>query len=212
MKNIPDEKHLEHLLETVPPDPGVRIDIRLAAAPWTRRAVARRRLSFAISLAVLALAVLIGATPQGRVWAQDIIHFFTRANSNNLLLQSWQLTPIPQNPTPDAGFIFNQTVIKVEQQAGFHVLEPISIPDNLSFDGASYEPEHNIVRISYRDNQGGPDDTNGLVLRQESFQTTDDCELCGVVGASAVVETAQIRSVTGEYVVGIWSLTDNGPV
>jgi hypothetical protein len=212
MKNIPDEKQLEQLLETVPPNPSARINTRLAAAPWTRRATVSRRISAAISLAVLTLAILVAATPQGRAWAQEIIYFFTRADSNNLPLQSWQLTPIPENSTPDAGFIFNQAVIKVEQQAGFHVLEPTSLPDNLSFDGASYEPEHNIVRISYRDNQGEPDDTNGLVLRQESFQIADDCELCGVVGASAVIEMVQIGSVTGEYVVGVWKLTDNGPV
>jgi hypothetical protein len=212
MNNIPDEKRLEQLLETVPPNPSARINTRLASAPWTRRATARRRISATISLAVLTLVVLVAATPQGRAWAQQIIHFFTRADSNSLPLQSWQVTPITQNSTPDAGFIFNQTVIEVEQQAGFNVLEPTLLPDILTFDGASYGLEQNIVRIFYRDNQGGPDNTNGLVLRQESFQTADDCELCGVVGASAEVETVQIGSVTGEYVVGVWKLTDNGPV
>jgi hypothetical protein len=212
MKHLPDEKSIEEQLNLLQPLPSQRFYHRMARAAWTPATISRQRAYVVAGLTFLLAAVLLVFTPQGRAWAQDVLHFFTRAESNSLPIQSWQLTPIPENSTPDAGFIFNQAVIKVEQQAGFQVLEPTSLPDNLSFDGASYEPDHNIVRISYRDNQSGPDNTNGLVLRQESFQTADDCELCGVVGASAVVETVQIGSVTGEYVVGVWKLTDSGPV
>jgi hypothetical protein len=131
------------------------------------------------------------------------LRYFTRAESDVLPLQPWQLTPNPETPTPDPGFISNLTVTETEQLAGFDVLEPVSMAGLLKLQGASFDPQLNIVRIFY---------TNGFVLREERTKTNDDCDLCGVVGASAVVETVQIGDVTGEYVVGVWNLTDNGPV
>ena len=173
-----------------------------------------RRLAAVIALATLTLAVAALITPQGQAWAQQVLHFFTRAQSDTLPVQPWQLTPVPQTTAPDPANISDasQPVSAVEQQAGFDVLEPAWLPQVLLFQGATFEPEHTIARIFYRENQGGPDNTNGLVLREEPFQKTDACELCGVVGASASVETVQIGAVTGEYVEGVWNLTDSGPV
>jgi hypothetical protein len=161
---------------------------------------------------VMAFAVLL-STSQGRAWAQEVIlRFFTRAESDTLPVQPFQLTPIPETTTPDPGFIFNQAIVEAGQKAGFTALVPTSLPEILSFEGASYEPEHKIVRIFYRYTQDAGPNTDGLVLREERFQTKDDCELCGVVGASAEVETVQIGDVPGEYVEGVWQLTDNGPI
>ena len=53
---------------------------------------------------------------------------------------------------------------------------------------------------------------NGLVLREERFQTSDDCSLCGLVGASEKIEPVMIGNNSGEYIIGVWKLTDNGPV
>lgn len=170
------------------------------------------RLAATIALALLAGVGLLLATPQGRVWAQGVLQFFTRAESDTLPVQAWQLTPIPTaetTPTPDPASILDasQTVAAVEQQAGFDVLEPTWLPPVLSFAGASLEPDHPIARIFYR-----LEDTNGLVLREQPFARTEDCQLCGEVGASAAVETVKIGDATGEYAEGVWSLTDSGPV
>jgi hypothetical protein len=157
---------------------------------------------------ILAFGVLL-ITPQGRAWAQELIStYFTRAESDTLP----PLTSIPENPTEDPGFTFNQAILDIEQQAGFDVLEPSWLPGILSFDGASYDPEQNITRIFCQYNMEGPDNTNGLVVRQEPFETADNCELCGVVGDSAEIETVQIGNFTGEYVVGVWKLTDSGRI
>lgn len=195
------------------------------------------RLQAILIVAVLMILLVMFATPQGRALAQEILHFFTRAPSDTLPLQSFQLTHLPTldlstptpdrrptpagakgtvlptldsiMPTPDPASIIdaNQTVQEVEKRAGFEVLEPAYLPNIISFTGASFDPEHHIARIFYR-----YWDTNGLVLREEPYQTNDNCELCGVVGASAAVETVQIGNVTGEYAEGVWSLTENGPV
>ena len=51
----------------------------------------------------------------------------------------------------------------------------------------------------YRDSEG-----NGLVLKEEPFQQTDDCGLCGKVGTSAaVVGEGTAVSVGAGVLVGI---------
>ena len=169
------------------------------------------RLASAFLLVVLVLAALLLATPQGRAWAQEVLQFFSRAGSDTLPVQTWQLTPVPTpgTPTPDLSSILDAhlNVSEVEAQAGFDVLEPAWLPDSLTFVGATYESEKHIARIFYRYVE-----TNGLVVEQEPFQGIEDCELCSLVGASAVVESVKIGVTTGEYVEGVWNLTEKGPV
>jgi len=177
-----------------------------------RLASRRLRLASIFILALLVLSGLVFATPQGRVWAQSLLRFFTRAGSDTLPVQTWQLTPIPTTvgtATPDPANIIdaNQTVAEVEQQAGFDVLDPGWLPGNLTFVGATLEPKFHIARIFYQYVE-----TNGLVLREQPLQPTKDCELCGEVGASAAIETLPIGSVSGEYVEGVWKMAAAGPV
>jgi hypothetical protein len=160
------------------------------------------------ALIIIALLTIVLITPQGRALAQSILQFFTRAESDTLPIQPFQLTPIPETVTPDPGYVFDKTVIEAGKEAGFAVLMPTFLPKTLAFEGASYEPDLHIVRIFYSYDST----TNGLVIREEHFQTSDDCELCGVVGAGADIKIIQIGGITGEYVEGVWKLTDNGPV
>jgi hypothetical protein len=178
-------------------------------SPRTFSAIAR--IAAIIGLVLLFVSSIVIFTPQGHAWAQDILQFFTRADSDTLPVQSWQLTPgpTPGTPTPDPASIMDvhQTVGDIELLAGYKVFQPSWVPDVLSLIGASYQPDHHIVRIFYRYVY-----TNGLVLKQEPIQKTEDCDLCGAVGASAAVETVQINSGSGEYVEGVWKLTEKGPI
>ena len=162
-----------------------------------------------ITLSILALLLIF--TPQGKVWAQQVLQFFSRSTSDSLPQQSWQLTPVPtsETSTPDPASILDAklTVSEVEQLSGFHVLQPNWIPEGFTFSGASFDSTRNITRVFYQSV-----DTNGFVLKQEPFQTTNECELCGEVGASAAVEEVAIGKEKGEYVVGVWQLTDSGAV
>jgi hypothetical protein len=141
--------------------------------------------------------------------AKEKLIYFTRAGGDTLPLQPFQLTQIPDSVTPDPGGIQNAnlTINDVEKHVGYTVLEPTWLPAVLSFVGANYDPNHKIAYLFYR-----YEDTNGLVLREEPSRITDDCELCGVIGASTKVEIAQIGGFPGEYVEGVWELTDSGSV
>lgn len=169
----------------------------------------RLRTAALIITACLIAASLFLSTAQGQVWAQSILHFFTRAESDALPVQSWQQAPIPTQAFPDPADINNatRTVEEVEQIAGYEVFEPAHLPNTLSFTGANIDAAKKIVYQFYRLYE-----TNALVLRQAPFQQTENCELCRWVGASAEIQTVQIGSASGEYVEGVWNLTDDGPV
>jgi hypothetical protein len=200
-------KSIEDRLENTHPNPSPRFYRRMARAPWAPRTLAVRRGLAAAGAALLLAAGLLIFTPQGQVLAREITHFFTRSSANTV-----PVTPISQTPTQDPGFVFNQEIAEVGQQAGFSLLEPTWLPVEpngqpiLSFSGASIEPDHAIVRIFY--SYYGT--TDGLVLREQPLQTEEECVLCGMVGSSALIESVQIGDSVGEYVQGVWKADDQG--
>ncbi len=215
LKKLPPNQRaaivLRYFLDMDEQEMARRLNSPVGTVKWWLYA-ARKRLAAIILLAFLIAAGLLVATPQGRALAQEVLRFFTRAQSDTLPLQPWQMTPLPTavgTPTPDPASMnaANQAIADVAQQAGFEVLAPAWLPDVLSFSGASFDSEHDIARLFYK-----YWDTNGLVLSEQPFQRTEDCQLCGMVGASAEVQSVPIGDVTGEYAQGVWKLTDNGPV
>jgi hypothetical protein len=159
----------------------------------------------AISLTTLVvLALLLVFTPQAKVLAQQALQFFTHAASDTLPAQT--ALPTSETSTPDPASILDAhaSVAEVQTQAGFTVLLPASLPENLTFSGASFDPNKNLTRQFFQTVE-----SNGLIIEQEPVPAIGNCELCGDVGASAAIEEVQIGSVTGQYVIGTWKLTNN---
>lgn len=166
----------------------------------------------AIALTVLTVLVcLMLFTPQGKALAQGIAGFFYHAPGDTLPQQSWQMTPLPtaETSTPDPANILDATasVSEVTAQAGFTVYQPASIPEGFTFSGASFDSSTSITRLFYQTPDG-----NAFVLKQEPAGKNEPCDLCGQVGASAAIEEATINGMAAEYVIGVWKLTENGPV
>lgn len=155
---------------------------------------------------ILAFGLFL-ATPQGRAFAQSVVQFFTRTESDRLPVQAFQLTPVPATIAPDPGDINNAnlTISQVKGIAGYPILQPVHLPEGLTFIGATFDPEKHTSRLFFRDA-----DMNALVLREELFQLVDDCDLCGKVGASAKIEAVQIKGLSGAYGEGVWKLTEAG--
>jgi hypothetical protein len=40
------------------------------------------------------------------------------------------------------------------------------------------------------------------MLREERFQTSDDCSICGLVGANAMIEPVMIGNTASDYIIG----------
>lgn len=153
-----------------------------------------------VSLIAIALLAMVFVAPSVRTLAQSIMQFFTRADADVLPPQTTSEVP------PEARRVLSVT--EAEGQAGFDILTPASLPEGFRFLGASYTPETQAVVQQF----GPAPDEIRLSIAQQPFTCREDCDLCGVVGASAPVEAVQIGSVSGEYVEGVWVLTENGSV
>ncbi len=150
---------------------------------------------------------------------EKILLYFIRAESDNLPLQEWQKTPVSaetetQIAKEDKRRNVSLSISEVEKQVGFNVLEPTWLPDELIFNRVNFDPEHKIAYLYYEGGKNTPefDDSYFMVLQEELYKINDDCDVCGKVGANAVVIKVRIGNVTGEYVEGTWDLTDSGPV
>ena len=93
-------------------------------------------------------------------------------------------------------------------QAGSDVLVPATLPEGMTFLGSSFDPALKIISLSF----GYSESDRRILIKQGPVGANEACDLCGIVGASASVETVQIGDVAGEYAEGVWELTDNGPV
>ncbi len=141
---------------------------------------------------------------------------------------SANLAPMPSTPTPEApgpSPYYQLTIAKAEELAGFDLREPALLPQVVSFIGAAYQPEYNLVSIFYLYDQSMMPNDNGLEMNQQPASIGMDCALCGfligdlaaiqaaydgkVVGTNAVIETVQIGSVTGQYVQGVWAADED---
>jgi hypothetical protein len=78
----------------------------------------------------------------------------------------------------------------------------------MTFLGSSFDPVSKLVSLSF----GYSETDRRILIKQQPVDFTDTCDLCGLVGASASVESVQIGDVIGEYALGVWELTNNGPV
>jgi hypothetical protein len=178
-----------------------------------------RRIAFTLLIiaAVLALALI---TPQGRAFAQNILQFFVRSESDVLPVPtsepvSWvDLTPgVPpptKTPLPPMAIFASEcgdfgnptcTVEQIRNKVDFTVREPANIPEGLYFIGATGGPD-NIYLLYYYENQSG-----GLSITVERWAGAPSPET-GLVGASATVEQVQIGDLPGEYFKGSFVYED----
>jgi hypothetical protein len=216
MKTEIDETRLENVLETFPPPMSGEVDSRLKSAPWTKRGAAFRRAPWIAALALLVTAAAALATPPGRAWAQGVLQFFSRGDSDTLAYtaptQSWVESPpgsLPSTvvPTPQAAFAAqcgdyaqaHCSVEKVRSMAGFTVTELATIPEGLYFAGATGSPDR--VFLSY-----DTPDHSGFLDIFESPWTGSTSQTSWLIGPNAVVEKVSIGNVMGEYVKGSYSI------
>lgn len=233
-KNL-DPKLLEqlHQLYDVDPRPGFLSALKhellesFSARQGMRHKL--RPVTLALAGAVIALTLVLFITPVGDALGQVLVELFQTAEDDVLPFPPGQTaiagytmtaalgptsTPVftatktpGVTPTPDpASYLAaNKTVDEAEQAAGFDILVPVEVPEDLVFRGAAYDPETNVSRLFYDLIRRR---TNGLSIFQEPVTGMEDCDLCSDIGPGANVKEVQIGDVTGEFVVGTWILDD----
>ena len=152
------------------------------------------RVAYAI-LAIVALLVVAFATPQGRSFAQNVLQFFTRAESTTIPLQPSQIVtgePDPSAPTvePPAPLI---SVAEAEARLGFGVAELPFVPDGFNYLGARLYG--NAVNIEYQARGGG---ANLIIVQSQEGVIQSDWDQ---VPENAIVPV-KIGESDGEFVRG----------
>lgn len=183
-----------------------------------------KQLAFCVLTLVLVLALTF-LTPQGRAFAQNILQFFVRADSNSLPVPTepvdWvELTAgVPQphvasTPRPaiaifasDCGEFPTPTcsVEQIREKVDFTVKELSDIPEGMYFIGATGGPDSIFLKYEFENHTGG------LTIFEELW-TGKPAEGTSEVGASALVEKVQIGNLAGEYFRGSFAMKDGDPV
>jgi hypothetical protein len=95
--NIPDEDKIGELLGKIQPMPSRDFHKSMEQANWQTKnvlmktAVIKPRLKYTIAAFVILTVILLGATPQGRAWAQDAFQFFKQVDVTTIPLSDEEL-------------------------------------------------------------------------------------------------------------------------
>ncbi|MFN8384385.1 MAG: DUF4367 domain-containing protein [Anaerolineales bacterium] len=177
-----------------------------------------------ITLMIVVLLALAFITPQGRAFAQSILQFFVRTESDAIPVPTQEpvtwvdVTPnmpaVTKTPQPAIAIFANDcgdygsptcTVEQIRSKVDFTVKEPASIPEGLYFVGATGGPD-SIYLLYYYENQSG-----SLSVTVERWAGTPSPQT-DIIGASAIVEEVNIDGLTGEYFKGIFVSESEGSV
>ena len=208
MNHIPDENQIEKLLKQTAPRTTGRLEQRLASAPWSTTAVNRRSIHATV-LAVLMIASIFAATPQGYALAQDILRFFTRTESDTYYSPVSDLTFEDTTPFHEqCGTSIRPTcsVEEVRARVDFEVKQVGVLPEGLHFVGATGGPDFVELKYEYPNRFDGMLGVVVEAVGRPSFIGT------GITSQSANVQPVQIGDLPGEYFTGILFQDDQGNV
>jgi hypothetical protein len=120
------------------------------------------------------------------------------------LAKNMVFTPVEANSNP-----YPLSMEEAAKLAGYQILVPgQEALAGYQFNGATYDPKNNMVSLFYANAAG-----EGFMVSEQKLGMPEDVyPLQGVVGASAPIEEIKVGDLEGEYIEGVWNLTDNGPV
>lgn len=146
-----------------------------------------------VALAALTVASLLAVafiTPQGRAFAQSVLQFFRRAETNSFPVEVIEPNPLELTAEPPTSLI---TVMEAEIRAGFDVAELPFVPNGFTYLGARMYRD--AVSLEYEAQGGG----GNLILMQskDGFVESDWDKVPG----DAIVPV-RIGGVSGEFAQG----------
>ncbi len=164
-----------------------------------------RRMSRVVlaSLAVVALLAMAFITPQGRAFAQSVLQFFRRSESNVLPLPTEMVAPTPAEGEPTAlPPSPMMSVQEAERVAGFDAQELPTVPDGLEYLGAQGTP--GSISIQYEVRGGG----GALVINESPHGfVQSEWDQAPVEAISQVM----VGDVDAEIVQGVYVVYPNDP-
>ncbi|HEX2997723.1 MAG TPA: hypothetical protein VHP14_23070 [Anaerolineales bacterium] len=192
----PDENKIEELLTKIQPVPGEHFYQTMDRANWrieekkgVEMNARNRRVKVAVAMTIVILIASLIVTPQGRAFAQNILQFFNRAESDQLPPLSWQLTPFPTQTIPAPTL----SVANAEEQIGFDIREFIAAPAGLTLQGARLAGK--TIYIDYASDDGAC----RLTLAQALNSGDPNADIWKQF-AAADMQAVQVGEFSGELV------------
>lgn len=183
---------------------GKHMDLKQGDKMNTRK---RAQTAFAMA-ALVALLALAFITPRGRAFAQDVLQFFARTESDSYYSEPSEMTFEEMTPFhAECGTSIHPTcsVEYVRSRVDFEVKELSLLPEGMYFEGATGGPDW--IEMAYlhtdRDRLGGE-----LSLGVEPTEKATPWP----VSQSANVQHVRIGDLTGEYQTGSFFQDDYGNV
>jgi hypothetical protein len=159
-----------------------------------------RKLALSTLIVVAALTIATLTTPQGRAFAQNLLQFFTRAESDTLPLQPWQIAP-PEHAQAESTAMPLMPLITIiseaERLAGFDAAEIPSTPRGFTFLGARLYGK--AISIEYEAKAGGG---SLIIVQSRAGYVLSDWD---AVPADEIVPV-KIGELDGEFVKGTFVL------
>ena len=169
-----------------------------------------QRAVFAVVM-VAFLIVFAFVTPQGRAFAQDILQFFTRTESDAFYSEPLDLTF--EDTTPfhkECGISLNSgsrcSVEQIRGMVDFEVKELGTLPEGMRFIGSTGGPDHVELKYEYINRMDGSLHIGVEAVGRPSAIGT------GITSKSANVQQVQIGNLPGEYFTGILFQDEQGNV
>jgi hypothetical protein len=169
-----------------------------------------QRATFIVVMVVFLLALAF-ITPQGRAFAQSVLQFFTRTESDTCYSPPSDLTF--EDTTPfhaECGTSIHPTcsVEQVRSKVDFEVKELGILPEGIYFEGATGGPD--FIELAYLHED--PDRLGGELSVGVEATGRPSSIGTGIVAKSANVEQVLIGDLPGEYYTGILFQDEQGNV
>jgi hypothetical protein len=170
----------------------------------------RQRAGF-IAVIVVFLLALAFITPQGRAFAQSVLQFFTRTESDTYYSPPSDLTF--EDTTPfhaECGTSIHPicSVEQVRSKVDFEVKELGILPEGMYFEGATGGPD--FIELAYLHED--PDRLGGELSVSIEATGRPSPIGTGIIAKSANVESVQIGNLPDEYYTGILFQDEQGNV
>lgn len=229
---VPDENKMEELLGKIQPVPSERFHQKLKQAVWRveeQQVVKNFRLKVALAFLFLATLVTLFSTPQGRAWAQEVFHFFSRINaqaveipeSHSKLLEesanisydlplvplfiptvSPEMAVLPGCGTPEKAQSYRCRVALAESKLDVNLKELPATPENWKFEYLYFDAASKQAMISYILDQNSPASGSFLLTQGVGDFSSDFANIPWEVVPADKVEPVKVGGHDGEYVNG----------
>jgi hypothetical protein len=233
---VPNESRIEELLGKFQPLPSESFHQKIKHAAWRTASLQspvknanNHRVRLVLAMTVLFMIAGLLISPQGRAWAQQVFHFFTRINAQTVEIPesysklmeesanisydlplvplfiptvSPKMAALPGCETPEEAQSYRCRVALAESQVGFNLKELPATPENWKFESLYFNAASKQAMISYIVDKNSPASGSFLLTQGVGDFPTKFANVLWEAVPANKVEPVKVGKYDGEYVKG----------